>query len=80
MDSVMFYASKMINIRYLAHMRRARVMVVVVVLLLMAETPAAAYTDPGSGALLWQILVAGFVGAMFYWRKLTRWFRSKAKD
>jgi hypothetical protein len=36
-----------------------------------------AYTDPGSGALIWQMLVAGFVGSMFYIRRLTAWFRRK---
>ncbi len=44
------------------------------------ERPAAAYTDPGSGALIWQMLVAGFVGAMFYFRKFTSWFRARKKD
>ncbi len=37
---------------------------------------AAAYTDPGSGALLWQLLVAGFFGSLFYLRKLTAWFKA----
>jgi hypothetical protein len=45
--------------------------------LLLAEAPAAAYTDPGSGALLWQILVAGFVGALFYFRRITSWFKRR---
>ncbi len=35
------------------------------------------YTDPGSGALIWQALAAGFVGLLFYVRKLTSWFRAK---
>ena len=30
---------------------------------------AHAYIDPGSGALLWQMLVAGFMGALFYFRR-----------
>jgi hypothetical protein len=30
------------------------------------------YTDPGSGALLWQLLVAGFIGALFYARLFFR--------
>ena len=38
---------------------------------------ARAYTDPGSGALIWQMLVAGFVGLMFYFRKFTSWFRER---
>jgi hypothetical protein len=37
---------------------------------------AAAYTDPGSGALLWQLLAAGFFGSLFYLRKLTYWFKA----
>ena len=45
--------------------------------LLMGERPVAAYTDPGSSALLWQILVGGFMGAMFYLRRITRWFRGR---
>ncbi len=30
---------------------------------------AQAYIDPGSGSFLLQIVVAGFVGAMFYFRQ-----------
>ncbi len=40
-----------------------------VALVLATEPRAYAYTDPGSGALLWQALVAAFVGAGFYFRK-----------
>jgi hypothetical protein len=40
-----------------------------VALVLLTEPRAYAYTDPGSGALLWQALVAAFVGAGFYFRK-----------
>ena len=76
----MLYLTKMNDFWSLTRIKRVRGLAAVVALLLMAERPAAAYTDPGSGALLWQILVAGFVGAMFYWRKLTGWFRTKTKD
>ncbi len=41
------------------------------------ERPAAAYADPGTGAMLWQLLAAAAVGAMFYLRKVTGWFRKK---
>jgi hypothetical protein len=41
------------------------------------ERQARAYTDPGSGMLLWQMLVAGFVGVTFYLRRLTSWFKGK---
>ena len=40
-----------------------------VVLVMLTEPRAYAYTDPGSGAQLWQALVAAFVGAGFYFRK-----------
>ena len=39
------------------------------ILVLLTEPRAYAYSDPGSGALLWQVLVAAFVGAGFYFRK-----------
>jgi hypothetical protein len=42
-----------------------------------SEREARAYTDPGSGALIWQVLVGGLVGAMFYFRKITSWFKGR---
>jgi hypothetical protein len=27
------------------------------------------YTDPGTGALLWQLLAAAFIGGAFYFRQ-----------
>ena len=41
-------------------------------LLLPLAVPAQAYTDPGSGLLLWQMLGAAFVGGMFMVRKFIR--------
>ncbi|HUI79465.1 MAG TPA: hypothetical protein VLY24_16180 [Bryobacteraceae bacterium] len=41
------------------------------------ERQAHAYADPGSGVLIWQMLVAGFVGIAFYFRRLTSWFKGK---
>ena len=41
------------------------------------EHEARAYTDPGSGMLIWQMVVAGFVGVMFYLRRITSWFKGK---
>lgn len=40
---------------------------------------AMAYTDPGSGALLWQLVMAAFLGSMFYLRKLTAWFKASIR-
>ena len=50
---------------------------VLLLLLFASEREAWAYTDPGSGALIWQMLVAGFVGAAFYFRKFTSWVKGK---
>lgn len=53
---------------------------VLVLLLFASEGEARAYTDPGSGALIWQMLVAGLVGAAFYFRKFTSWLRRKQES
>ena len=49
------------------------------VLLLAAEREARAYTDPGTGAMLWQLAVAALVGVAFYFRKITAWLKKKAR-
>jgi hypothetical protein len=41
------------------------------------EREARAYTDPGTGALLWQMMVAGLVGVGFYFRRITSWFKNR---
>ena len=35
------------------------------------------YTDPGSGALLWQLLLASFIGGAFYARQLLRQIKAR---
>jgi hypothetical protein len=47
---------------------------------LLFSGEAHAYTDPGSGVLVWQLLVAAFVGLAFYFRKFITWLRTKKKD
>jgi hypothetical protein len=44
-------------------------------LVVCAERPAKAYVDPGSGALVWQGLLATLVGSAFYCRRVIRWVR-----
>jgi hypothetical protein len=56
---------------------RARVAVDLIVcvatLQMMSEAPLYAYIDPGSGALIWQAILAAFFGGAFYFRRfLTR--------
>ena len=41
---------------------------------------ANAYTDPGSGALIWQALMAGGVGLLFYLRKFMAKIRPQRKS
>ncbi len=57
--------------------RAAEVLFLCVLILYISERQAYAYTDPGSGALIWQMLVAAFIGAGFYFRKVLFWFKGK---
>jgi len=51
-------------------------MVLVLVLCLAIPALAQGYVDPGSGAMIWQILAAGALGGAFLFRRfLTKWFR-----
>jgi hypothetical protein len=40
--------------------------------------PAFAYVDPGTGSLIFQLLISAFVGGLFviktYWQKIKNWF------
>jgi hypothetical protein len=56
-----------------------RLLPLLLLLLVATERQAKAYTDPGTGALIWQMLVAGFVGALFYVRRFTSWFKTSRK-
>ena len=49
--------------------RRLDVMVLAALAVWGVEARVLAYIDPGSGALIWQAIVAGFVGAGFYFRR-----------
>ena len=60
----------------LACFRSLMGIVPLLLLLAMTEQPAQAYTDPGTGALIYQIVAAGFVGMLFYVRKITSFFQS----
>jgi hypothetical protein len=51
-------------------------------LLLATVAPAHAYIDPGSGLLLWQLLVSAFAGTVLYqYRKIVNFiFRKRCKQ
>ena len=46
-------------------------------LLAVTERQALAYTDPGTGALIWQAMIAGLAGLMFYFRRIKVWFKDR---
>ncbi len=57
--------------------RVGKLCLVSLIIIHATESEAHAYTDPGSGAMIWQMLVAGLIGAGFYFRKLLFWFKEK---
>jgi hypothetical protein len=54
-----------------------RAILLVALAMFATEREARAYTDPGTGALLWQMMVAGLVGVGFYFRRITGWFKNR---
>jgi hypothetical protein len=52
-----------------------RVLLICVGVLLVAQIRVFAYTDPGSGTLIWQMILAASFGIMFYFRRIVGWFR-----
>ncbi len=57
-----------------------KIWLVCATLLCATEAKAQSYTDPGSGSLLFQLLLATFFGALFYLHKLILWIKGKTKD
>lgn len=41
------------------------------------EARAYAYTDPGSGALIWQMIAASLLAVPFYFRRVIEWVKKK---
>lgn len=73
-------SSKMKNhwFRFLSGTRSCVAPLTVLLLLLFAtERPAKAYIDPGSGALVWQGMLATLLGAAFYFGRAIRWAKNK---
>jgi uncharacterized membrane protein YbhN (UPF0104 family) len=52
-----------------------RLLLICVGVLIVAQTQVHAYADPGSGTLIWQMLLAVSFGVMFYLRRIIRWVR-----
>ena len=56
-------------------MRYRNIIGLVLVLLIAAQARVYAYTDPGSGTLIWQMIVASSLGLLFYVRRIVTWAR-----
>ena len=52
---------------------------VMAALLVMMPAPAFAYVDPGTGSILWQMLLGLLVGAGFYFRQIAGWVTRKQR-
>ena len=55
----------------------AKLAILLFLLSFATETPAHAYTDPGSGALIWQMIAASLLAVPFYFRKVVLWVKKK---
>lgn len=57
-------------------MKPAKLFLLVLIILIATQTRVHAYTDPGSGTLIWQMILAASFGLAFYLRKIISWFRT----
>ena len=48
-------------------------------LLLLMPTMAFAYVDPGTGSILWQMMLGLLVGAGFYFRRIANWLTRRQR-
>jgi len=53
----------------------SRIIRLSLILLLALPSLAHAYTDPGSGLLLWQLLGSFFVGLLFYFKHIITYLK-----
>jgi len=61
--------------KFARHQIRAAVVLTTLVVIIVAQ-PAYAYIDPSTGSLLWQIILASGLGALYllksYWHRIKR--------
>lgn len=56
-------------------MKRLDLVILVVAVLIATQGRVHAYTDPGTGTLVWQLILAASFGVMFYLRRIVAWAR-----
>jgi hypothetical protein len=49
----------------------------IAMIILALPASAAAYVDPGSGTMLWQLAAAAVFGGLFQIRRIVNWFRGR---
>jgi hypothetical protein len=54
-----------------------RLWLLLALLAFASERQALAYTDPGTGALIWQMAIAGLAAVGFYFRRILKWFKGR---
>jgi len=54
-----------------------RIVSLLVLMMLVTEQDARAYTDPGTGTMMWQLAFAAVAGVAFYFRRITSWFKTR---
>jgi len=52
----------------------------IVIVMILSCGDAHAYIDPGTGALIWQLIVVACVGGLFYIKKFRNSFITKIKQ
>jgi hypothetical protein len=60
-------------------MRVDKIILMILFVVVLAEIKALAYADPGSGALILQILLGALFGVMFYIRRIIAWTRRRLR-
>ena len=60
-----------------ATVHRIELTMLALLVLVATARPAHAYVDPGSGALIWQAVLAAAFGFMFYARRVIKYVRNR---
>lgn len=60
----------------ISNLSNAKIILSVTIITILTVQPVHAYIDPGTGSLIWQAILAAFVGMMFYIKKVNLFIRS----
>jgi hypothetical protein len=55
----------------------AAVVFLMMIGLIATERSALAYVDPGTGAIIWQSMLAMAAGVLFSFRRINMWFKNR---